>query len=120
MKFEKPVFIQIVEMIEDDILSGRYAVDDMIISTTQISKLLSVNPTTSVKTVSILNERGILYKKRGLGMAVTQEAKCIITQERRDAFFEQFVPEFIGSADKIGITLKDLIRIIKEHDDDRV
>jgi len=119
MEFEKPVFVKIVEMIEDDILSGRYAVDDMIISTTQISKLLSVNPTTSVKAVSILNEKGILHKKRGLGMAVTQEAKSIIMQERREAFFNQLVPEFINSADKIGITLEDLITIIKEqHGDD--
>ncbi len=86
MKFENR-FVQIVEMIEDDILSGRYGVDDMIISTTQISKLLSVNPTTSVKAVSILNDRGILYKKRGVGMAVTQEAKEIILRERRETFF---------------------------------
>ena len=55
-------------MIEDDIISGEYEIDDIIISTTQISKLLNVNPTTSVKAVSKLFEDGILYKKRGIGM----------------------------------------------------
>lgn len=32
LKSEKPVFVQIIEMIEDDILSGIYDVDDLIIS----------------------------------------------------------------------------------------
>ena len=112
MKTEKPVFVQIVEMIEDGILAGTYGVDDMIISTTQISKLLGVNPTTAVKAVSILADRGVVYKKRGLGMAVTQQAKDLILAQRKQQFYEDTLPELIDHAEKIGITRQELAQII--------
>jgi DNA-binding transcriptional regulator YhcF (GntR family) len=115
---EKPVFVQIIEMIEDDILSGVYGTDDLIISTPQISKLLSVNPTTAQKAVGILTDRGILYKKRGVGMAVTEEAREKILRERKAAFFEREVSGLIGKAKKIGIPGAVLLKIIKEKLDD--
>lgn len=118
MLSDKPIFVQIIEMIEDSILAGEYQVDDMIISTTQISKLLSVNPTTAVKAVSILHDRGIVYKKRGVGMAVTQEAKTILLQERKKAFFEQTIPWLVGEAQKLGIQGGELMNILKEYCND--
>lgn len=102
-------------MIEDDILSGIYEVDDLIISTPQISKLLSVNPTTAQRAISILSDRGIVYKKRGVGMAVTKEAKDMILKERKKIFFESIVPQFISGARKIGISDNELIQIVKEN-----
>lgn len=115
MNDQKPVFIQIVEMIEDDILSGTYSVDDLIISTPQISKLLSVNPTTAQRAISVLTDRGIIYKKRGVGMAVTVEAREMILSERKKTFFEHFVPEFVSEARKIGISDNTLLQIVKEN-----
>ncbi len=107
-----------MEMIEDDILSGIYKTDDMIISTTQISKLLNVNPTTSVKAVSKLTEEGILYKKRGLGMCVTNEARDIILARRKKDFTERIVPELVSEADKLNISENELFEIIRRIKDD--
>lgn len=118
MNNDKPVFLQIMEMIEDDIISGAYKTDDMIISTTQISKLLNVNPTTSVKAVSKLTDEGILYKKRGLGMYVTEKAKDIILTRRKKEFIEKYVPELVGEADKLGISENELFEIIRRTKND--
>jgi DNA-binding transcriptional regulator YhcF (GntR family) len=115
MNDEKPVFVQIIEMIEDDILLDRYGTDDLIISTPQISKLLSVNPTTAQRSIQVLTDRGIIYKKRGVGMAVTAEAKGMILAQRQKAFFERTVPDFIGGAKKIGISGDELLKIVKEN-----
>jgi DNA-binding transcriptional regulator YhcF (GntR family) len=112
---EKPVFVQIMEMIEDDILSGTYGANDLIISTPQISKLLSVNPTTAQRAIGVLTDRGIIYKKRGVGMAVTEEARGMILKERQKAFYESDVPGFISGARKIGITDEELLQIVKEN-----
>lgn len=71
-----PIFIQIKERIKDDIMSGVYEVDELIISTTQISKLYSVNPATAVKSVGLLQDEGIVYKKRGIGIGVTALTSC--------------------------------------------
>lgn len=118
MNNDKPVFLQIMEMIEDDILSGVYKTDDMIISTTQISKLLNVNPTTSVKAVSKLTDEGILYKKRGLGMCVTETARDIIQARRKKDFIDKYVPGLVSEADKLNISENELIEIIRGLKDD--
>ncbi|SIS13240.1 DNA-binding transcriptional regulator YhcF, GntR family [Peribacillus simplex] len=109
MRTEKPVFAQVAEMIENDILSGIYNPDDLIISTTQISKLLSVNPTTSVKAVRGLTDKGLLYKKRGIGMAVTSEAKQIILNERKLELLDT-----IRQSVNIGISREEIIKLIME------
>jgi len=115
---DKPIFLQIMEMIEDDILSGVYKAGDLIISTTQISKLLNVNPTTSVKAVGKLTDEGILYKKRGIGMCVTNEAKNIILTRRKKDFIGTIVPELVNEANKLNISENELIEIIRgiRHD----
>jgi DNA-binding transcriptional regulator YhcF (GntR family) len=90
----------------------------MIISTPQISKLLSVNPTTAQRAIGVLTDRGIIYKKRGVGMAVTKEAKAMILEKRQATFYERVVPDFVQGAKKIGISPRELQKIIKEHWDD--
>ncbi|GHT95576.1 hypothetical protein FACS1894141_4430 [Spirochaetia bacterium] len=114
MEREQPVFVRIVTMIEDDILRGTYGEDDLIISTPQIAKLLKVNPTTAQRAIGVLTDRGIIYKQRGIGMAVTPEARGLILQERRKDFYEHGIAAFIDEAEKIGISVKDLLKIIKE------
>ena len=106
-------------IIEDDILNGTYQTDSIIISTTQISKIYSVNPTTAVKAVSTLTDKGILYKRRGIGMAVTEKAREILLAERKDLFFNQQLQEFISSANKLGITRKQLAELILNTEPER-
>lgn len=118
MNTEKPVFVQIIEMIEDEIIKGSYKTHDIIISTTAISKLLSVNPTTAVKAVSMLADDGILYKKRGIGMCVAEGARQKIVNQRKKVFFEENIPMLLSEAVKLGIGDEEIIKIIKEYKHD--
>jgi DNA-binding transcriptional regulator YhcF (GntR family) len=104
-----------MEIIENNIVTGVYAVDDLIISTTQISKLYSVNPTTAVKAVSRLTDNGILYKKPGIGMCVAEGAKKKIMVRRKNAFLNQTIDLVISEAKTLGISVNELISIIKGY-----
>jgi len=112
----QPVFIQIMEIIESDIITGVYQTDDLIISTTQISKLYSVNPTTAVKAISKLADAGILYKKRGIGMCVAEGAREKIVKRRKDIFLNQSIEALITEAKRLGISTKELIGVIKNKE----
>ena len=111
----QPVFAQIMEIIESDIITGVYKTDDLIISTNQIAKVYSVNPTTAVKAISKLTDAGILYKKRGIGMCVAEGARERITKRRRDIFLNRTVDEAIAEAKRLGITTEELIEVIKSR-----
>jgi DNA-binding transcriptional regulator YhcF (GntR family) len=104
--------MQIMEVIENDVLTGAYETDDLIISTTQISRVYSVNPTTAVKAISKLTDAGILYKKRGIGMAVAEGAREKIIMRRRDVFLNQSIDALLAEAKTLGIALNELVGVI--------
>lgn len=111
----QPIFQQIAEMIEDDILKGVYLEDDQIISTTQFARTFQINPATAVKGIGLLVNEGILYKKRGLGMYVAAGAKRMIMEKRRDRFYTEFVQKLLDEASKLELSADDVIAMIKEE-----
>lgn len=115
MRGDGPIYEQIVDMIEDRILAGDYRPDDLIMSVPQMSKLLSVNPTTAQRAVTVMTDRGLIHRKRGIGMAVTTEARDIILTARRQAFYEHALPDFIAEARRIGLSDHDLLDLVQER-----
>ena len=113
MNNNQPVFQQIMEILENDIAAGTYKTDDLIISTTQISKVYSVNPATAVKAVSKLVDAGILYKKRGVGMCVAEGARKKIIRRRKEIFMNQTINSLLEEAQTLDIPLEELIGVIQ-------
>lgn len=105
----QPMFTQIIEIIENNIITGVYNPGDLIVSTTQISKLYGVNPATAVKSVSKLADAGVLYKKRGIGMCVADGAREKITERRRDVFLNVTLTAVLAEANTLGISNEELI-----------
>lgn len=110
-----PIYMQISQMIEDDILSGHFKVDDKVPSTNEFAKMMQVNPATAGKGLNDLVDQDILYKKRGMGMYVTAEARGLIIAKRQQAFSQQMLPAFLQEAKRLDISLDHLIEMIKEE-----
>lgn len=109
----QPIFQQIAEIIEDDILNGTYSEDDQIMSIAQFASTFQVNPATAVKGVALLVNEEILYKKRGLGMYVSADAKEKIKDKRRERFYSELVLKLLEEAEKLELTTEDVIEMIK-------
>jgi DNA-binding transcriptional regulator YhcF (GntR family) len=76
------IYEQVIELIENGIIGGKYKENSPIISTTQLSKLMQINHITIMKAYTLLVNDGVLYKKRGLGMFVSENAIKIIKKHR--------------------------------------
>lgn len=111
---EKSIYLQISEMIENDILREILLEEERVPSTNELAKIHSINPATAAKGINILVDNGILYKKRGIGMFVTKGAKEMIREQRREEFFDNFVSKLIEEAESLGITKQELIQMITE------
>lgn len=61
---EKSIYIQISEMIENDILRDVLLEDERVPSTNELAKLYAINPSTAAKGINILVDAGILYKTK--------------------------------------------------------
>lgn len=109
---EKPIYLQLAEAIEDNILKGIFEEEAQIVSTTEISVKYKINPATAGKGVNVLVDEGILYKKRGLGMFVSAGAKRRILEKRRNSFYKEYVQSLLEEAAKLSISNEDIINMI--------
>jgi len=112
-KGDRPIFAQLAESIEDDVLDGRYPEDSQIVSTTDMAVTLRINPATANKAISCLVDAGVLYKRRGVGMFVALGAREKILNKRREHFGDNFVEPLLHEAARLGISEEDVIAMIK-------
>lgn len=109
----KPLFLQIRELIEDQIVNDQLQEGDQAPSTNQLVNFYKINHATVSKGITQLVDEGILYKKRGIGMFVAEGAKKTLVQQRKKAFVDNYVTGLVQEAEKLGITEQEIIELIK-------
>ncbi len=108
-----PIYIQIAEWIENEILADRLLPDGKVYSQYQLAEIFNINPATAGKGLTILVEKEILYKKRGLGMFVVTDAKHRILTTRRSETLTKMAKEIVQESKRLGVLDEDLIKLIK-------
>jgi len=110
----KPLYVQIAEWLEGEILSGSMQENERFYSQYQLSDMFNINPATAAKGLTLLVDDHILYKKRGLGMFVHSNAREMIRNNRKNQFLKEGVFNLVLEADRLGVTEQELIEIIKQ------
>lgn len=110
---EKPIYMQLAEAIEDDILKGVFEEETQVPSTTEISINFKINPATAGKGINLLVDEGVLYKKRGVGMFVCDGAKDKILQKRKEAFYNNYILSLLEEASKLEISKEEILKMIE-------
>ncbi|MFS0674531.1 GntR family transcriptional regulator [Ornithinibacillus sp. 179-J 7C1 HS] len=111
---DKPIYIQIREKIEDQIINNQLKEGDQAPSTNQLVNFYKINHVTVSKGVNQLVDEGILYKKRGIGMFVADGAREKLIQKRKESFIEDYIIKLVQEADKLEITESEIIEFIKK------
>lgn len=107
-----PIFVQIAKFIEDEIMVGDIEEESQIPSTTEISKMYTINPATVLKGINLLVDQDVLYKKRGIGMFVKAGARNRIKDQRKETFRKVVVENLVKEANKLGISKEEVIEQI--------
>jgi DNA-binding transcriptional regulator YhcF (GntR family) len=110
----RPIFVQIAEHIENEILEGSLAELGQVPSTNQFAAFYKINPATAAKGVNVLVNEGILFKKRGIGMFVAEHAREKLIEKRKRTFFKDYVAAMLREAEKLDITKEALIHMIED------
>jgi GntR family transcriptional regulator len=108
----KPIFVQIAEQIENDIIDGVYAPETQVPSTNEFAAFYRINPATAGKGVNRLVDEGVLYKRRGIGMFVAEGAKEHLLAQRRESFRQEYLQPLLVEARKLGIDSDQLADMI--------
>lgn len=99
---DKPIYLQMVELIKTEIISGRLKCGEKIPSVRELAVQAKVNPNTVQKALAELERCGLVYTERTNGKFVT-ENKSII-KAYRDGIINEKVESFLKDMIHIGVS----------------
>ncbi|RLK52253.1 GntR family transcriptional regulator [Microbacterium telephonicum] len=111
----RALFLQIAESVEDSIVDGSLAEDSRAPSTNELASFYRINPATAAKGVNMLVEKGVLAKRRGIGMFVAPGARAQLLAERRSAFADRFIGPLLAEARTLGLTADELADLVRDR-----
>ena len=111
---DKPIYLQVREKIEDQIVNNQLHEGEQAPSTNQLVSFYKINHATVSKGVNQLVEERILFKKRGIGMFVAEGAREKLIQKRKDSFVDEYILKLVQEADKLSISETEIIELIKK------
>lgn len=111
---DKPIYVQVREQIEDQIINKQLQTDDQAPSTNQLVNFFKINHATVSKGINQLVEEEILYKKRGIGMFVAERAREKLLKKRRESFVEDYIVTLVQEAENLEITNEEILEFIKK------
>ena len=107
-----PIYIQIIEQIKLDIISGNISAGERLPSVREIALKLKVNPNTVQKALSELEETGLIYTERTNGKFVTENLGLIEKYKKEHA--DRLTESFIENMRIIGFSGEDVLDYINK------
>ena len=107
-KDNKAIYLQIADFICDDILQGKLLEDERIPSVREYAATVEVNANTCARAYDWLQNKEIIYTKRGLGYFVSVGAKTAIQQMKREEFMNETLPDVARQMANLNISMNEL------------
>lgn len=108
---ERPIYLQLVEFIRIEIVSGKYKKGQKIPSIRELALLMKVNPNTMQKALTELENEKLIYTERTNGKYVTNDEKLIEKVKNELAY--KVVESYFRQMKEIGINYDLAIKYLK-------
>lgn len=104
----KAIYLQIAEHVCEQVMLAHWKVEDKIPSVRELAVQLEVNPNTVMRTYDFLQQRGIIYNKRGIGFFVSPDSKVQVQSYKKSVFIEEELPQVFRNIYLLNIELDEL------------
>lgn len=109
---DRPIFMQIIEILQLDIVSGKYAPGDKLPSVRDLALEAAVNPNTMQKALSELERSGLVFSQRTSGRFITEDITMI--EELKTSLAREKIKEFLDGMRKLGFGKEEALTLITE------
>ncbi len=109
----RPIYIQIMERIQLDIISGVYKPGDRLPSVRELALQAAVNPNTMQKALSELERSGIVYSKRTSGRLITEDESML--KHLKTELAGEHIHAFLENMDKLGFSKEEILALTQEQ-----
>lgn len=112
LESSRPIYLQIIERVQMDIITGRYQPGDKLPSVRDLAQEAAVNPNTMQKALSELERSGLIYSQRTSGRFITEDKELIHQMKKELAAAE--VSAFVAHMKQLGITPEEIRQLLAE------
>ena len=109
---DRPIYLQLMERIQHDIISGVYQPGDKLPSVRDLAVEAAVNPNTMQKALSELERCGLVYSQRTSGRFITDNTAMI--KEMRTELAQEHILDFFGQMRQLGFSDEDTLNLIRD------
>ena len=108
----RPIYPQIVEHVQLDIIAGRYRPGDRLPSVRELAAEASVNPNTMQKALSELERCGLVHSQRTSGRFITEDTSMI--EKIKEDLASARIREFLETMNQMGFQKKEILTLIEK------
>lgn len=109
---DRPIFLQIAERIQTDIVSGRYQPGDKLPSVRDLAAEASVNPNTMQKVFAELERTGLVYSRRTSGRFITED--CHMIEQLKTSLATEKMEEFLAQMRQLGFQNDEILSLMNQ------
>lgn len=117
MKFndKKSIFLQIADYFYENILLKKMKDQDRISSVRELAVSIEVNPNTVMRTYQYLQEKDIIFNKRGIGYFIAEGAYDKALEIKKESFIHDELPEFFKTLELLQLHIDDIKKYRHEN-----
>ena len=109
---DKPIYSQLVEIIQIQITSGKYKAGDRLPSVRELAAEASVNPNTMQKALAELERNSLIITQRTSGRIVTEDTELI--QKTQANLADEYMKNFFRAMKELGYSMEDILLLVQE------
>ncbi len=110
---DRPIYAQLVEHIQYQIISGAYPPGEKLPSVRDLAAEAAVNPNTMQKALAELETDGMIFTHRTTGRFVTEDVEAI--RQTRERLSRDIIQSFMQSMSRLGCTPQQTLAILTKY-----
>jgi DNA-binding transcriptional regulator YhcF (GntR family) len=107
---DKPVYLQLMEYIKADIITGVYKPSDKLPSVRELAAQATVNPNTMQRAFAELEREGLVYSNRTTGRFITSDEELI--NQLKKQYITGIIEDFLEKMEQLGLDLDEIISYV--------
>lgn len=108
-----PIYLQIIDFIKMDIVTGKLQGNDKLPSVREMSATMKVNPNTLQRAYQELERMGIVYTQRGMGTFVKEDINMV--ENLKEEMAKEVIDSFMLRMKSLGFSEPQIIKAISKE-----
>lgn len=108
-----PVYLQVVRLFKERIVTGRLAAGEAIPSRREIASLLKMNPNTAQRAYKEMEEQGLIVTEGNSPSRITKDE--VVLRSIRSELLGEAVRTFVGSIRNMRVPLQEIVELVREE-----